>query len=190
MTASNLNTTNQLPALNIRPLTAQDAAPYFSFLLAGLEESPLAFGRSAEEYRRERLEAVAAGLNEIVGERVTLGAFLEGELVGAMTLTRDPALKQRHKASIYAVYVAPAARGQRVGERLLTTLMDWARAVPGLLQVQLSVSVTQTAARRLYASHRFTVYGLERRALRVNGQDADEEHMVCFLDGEKQAATK
>ena len=128
---------------------------------------------------------MAAGLGEVAGERVTLGALLEGELVGAVTLARNPALKQRHKASIYAVYVAPAARGQQVGERLLAALMSWARAVPGLLQVHLGVSVTQTAARRLYAAQGFTVYGLERRALRVNGQDVDEEHMVCFLDGEK-----
>ena len=168
--------------LNIRPLSAGDAAAYFVFRLSGLEESPLAFGRSAEEYRRESLEAVAARLGEVSGERVTLGAFLEGELVGAMTLMRNPSLKQRHKANIYAVHVAPAARGQRVGERLLAALMAWARAVPGLLQLQLGVSVTQTAARRLYAAQGFTVYGLERRALRLNGQDVDEEHMVCFLD--------
>ena len=44
------------------------------------------------------------------------------------------------------------------------------------------VSVTQMAARRLYAAQGFTVYGLERRVLRVTGQDVDEEHMVCFLD--------
>lgn len=173
------------PELNIRPLSAEDAERYFSFRLSGLEESPLAFGRSAEEYRRESLEAVVARLGEVSGERVTLGAFLEGELVGVMTLAREAGLKKRHKAVLVAVYVAPAARGQRVGERLLAALMSWARAVPGLLQVQLSVSVTQTAARRLYAAQGFTVYGLERRALRVNGQDVDDEHMVCFLDGEK-----
>ena len=133
---------------------------------------------------------MAARLNEIAGERVTLGAFVAGELVGAMTLARNPALKQRHKASIYAVYVLPAARGQQVGERLLAALMSWARAVPGLLQVQLSVSVTQTVARRLYVAQGFTVYGLERRALRVNGQHVDEEHMVCFLDGEQLTAIR
>ena len=177
-----MNTTNQLPALDIRPLNAEDAERYFLLRLSGLEESPLAFGRGADEYRRESLEAVAAGLNEVAGERVTLGAFLEGELVGAMMLTHNLSLKQRHKASIYAVYIAPAARGQRVGERLLAALLAWARAVPGLLQLQLGVSVTQTAARGLYAAQGFTVYGLERRALRVNGQDVDEEHMVCFLD--------
>ena len=169
--------------IEIRALNASDAAEYFALRLGGLEESPLAFGRSAEEYRLEPLEKVAAGLGEVAGERVTLGAFLSGELVGAMTLVRDSGLKTRHKAVLVAVYVAPAARGQRVGELLLAALLDWARAVPGLLQVRLSVSVTQSAARRLYTAQGFRVYGLEPRALRVNGQDVDDELMVLVLDG-------
>ncbi len=168
--------------LEVRPLTAADASAYFALRLSGLEESPLAFGRSAEEYRQEPLEKVALNLPERPGERVTLGAVQRGELVGAMTLVRNDALKQRHKASIYAVYVSPAARGQRVGERLLTALLSWAHAVPGLRQVHLSVSVPQTAARRLYAAQGFTVYGLEPRALQVSGQDVDEELMVKLLD--------
>lgn len=168
--------------LALRPLVPADAPAYFSLRLSGLEESPLAFGRSAAEYRQEPLERVALNLAEQPGERVTLGAFLGGELVGVVTLVRNAALKQRHKADIYAVYVAPAARGQRVGDRLLTALLAWAAGVPGLLQLHLSVSVPQTAARRLYAAHGFTVYGTEPRALRVNGQDVDEELMVKRLD--------
>ncbi|WP_424951846.1 N-acetyltransferase family protein [Deinococcus sp.] len=172
-----------LPELLIRSLTATDAPVYFAFRLAGLAESPLAFGRSAEEYRHEPLETVAAGLAEHLGERVTLGAFLSGELVGAMTAVRELTLKRRHKGNIYAVYVSPAARGQRVGETLLSALLAWAGAVPGLEQLHLAVSVTQEPARRLYLRHGFQVYGLEPKALRVNGRDIDDELMVRFLDG-------
>jgi ribosomal protein S18 acetylase RimI-like enzyme len=167
--------------LIVRPLSAADAPTYFAFRLAGLAESPLAFGRSAEEYRHEPLETVAAGLDEIAGERVTLGAFLGDELVGAMTVVRESTLKRRHKGNIYAVYVAPAARGQRVGETLLSALLHWAEAVPGLEQLHLAVSVTQEAARRLYLRQGFQVYGLEPKALRVNGVDVDDEWMVRFL---------
>jgi len=169
-----------------RPLTVADAPAYFALRLSGLEESPLAFGRSAAEYRQELLEKVAASLGELDGERVTIGAVQGDALLGAMTLVRNAALKQRHKADIYAVYVAPSARGQRVGDRLLTALLAWAARVPGLMQVHLSVSVTQTAARRLYAAHGFCVYGLEPRALRVDGQDVDEELMVRFLNKQVQ----
>jgi ribosomal protein S18 acetylase RimI-like enzyme len=162
-------------------LTAADAPAYFAFRLAGLAEAPLAFGRSAEEYRHEPLETVASGLGEIAGERVTLGAFQGHELVGAMTAVRESTLKRRHKGNVYAVYVSPAARGQRVGETLLSALLHWAEAVPGLEQLHLAVSVTQEAARRLYLRHGFQVYGLEPKALRVNGVDVDDEWMVRFL---------
>lgn len=171
-----------LPSPILRPLVAADARIYFALRLGGLEESPLAFGRSAEEYRREPLETVAAGLDERPGERVTFGAFLSGELVGVMTLLRDAGLKKRHKAVLIAVYVAPAARGLGIGGQLLAALLDWAGAAPGLLQVRLSVSVTQTAARRLYAAQGFRIYGLESRALKVNGQDVDDELMMRVLD--------
>jgi RimJ/RimL family protein N-acetyltransferase len=170
------------PGFKLRPLTSADAAQYFELRLSGLEESPLAFGRSAEEYRSEKLETIAERLEELPGERVTLGAFLHSELVGIMTLVRNLALKQRHKADLYAVYVSPQARGQKVGETLLTALLQWARAVPGLRQVHLAVSVPQTAARRLYVRQGFTVYGVEKRALQVAGQDVDEELMALFLD--------
>ena len=170
-----------LPGLLIRPLMAGDAPVYFAFRLAGLAESPLAFGRSAEEYQHEPLGTVAAGLAEIADERVTLGAFLEGELVGAMTAVRESTLKRRHKGSIYAVYVSPAARGQRVGETLLSALLAWAGDASGLEQLHLAVSVTQEPARRLYLRQGFQVYGLEPKALRVNGADVDDEWMVRFL---------
>ncbi|ULH15648.1 GNAT family N-acetyltransferase [Deinococcus sp. KNUC1210] len=166
----------------LRPLTATDAPDYFPFRLRGLEESPLAFGRSADEYRQETPESVAASLEPLEHERVTFGAFVEGKLVGSMTLVRQSAHKQRHKAMLYAVYVAPEARGQHVGSQLLDALLKWAGTVPGLRQIQLAVSVPQDAAYRLYLRGGFTVYGREPRALHVGGQDVDEYLMVRVLD--------
>ena len=176
--------------VTLRPLTAADAAAYFPFRLRALEDSPLAFGRSAEEYRLETLEGVAAGLEPLEDERVTLGAFAAETLVGSMTVMRQAALKQRHKAMLFAVYVSPAVRGQRVGSRLLGAVLEWAGGVQGLRQIQLAVSVTQEAAYRLYLQRGFTVYGLEPRAMRVDGQDLDEYLMVRFLDGESGVGSR
>ena len=174
--------------ITLRPLTTSDAAAYFAFRLGALEESPLAFGRSAEEYRLEPLEGVAAGLEAVPGERVSVGAFAGERLVGILTVVRQSALKMRHKATLYAVYVSPEARGQRVGGRLLEAGLIWAGAVDGLHQLHLTVSVTQEAAARLYQRHGFTVYGLEPRALIVQGQAVDEQLMVRMLgstDGQR-----
>ena len=55
--------------------------------------------------------------------------------------------------------------------------MEHARILPGLDKIQLTVSVTQSAARKLYASLGFHAYGVEPRALQVNEQFFDEELM-------------
>ena len=46
---------------------------------------------------------------------------------------------------------------------------------------QLDVGSHNTAARKLYASLGFVKTGVWPRALRVNGVDYDEDHMVCML---------
>jgi len=129
---------------------------------------------------------VAAGLEERPGERVTLGVWRGAELLGMITLVRQPSERPRlhHKADVHGVYVAPAARGLGVGSGLLLALIAWARGVPGLLQLHLGVSVTQDAARRLYHRHGFRVWGLEPRALRIEGRYIDEEHLCLMLDAD------
>jgi RimJ/RimL family protein N-acetyltransferase len=64
---------------------------------------------------------------------------------------------------------------------LLTAVLDAASAMPGLTQVRLSVSVTQQEARALYAAAGFQTWGIEPRALYVDGQFVDEEHMYLPL---------
>lgn len=174
------------PSVRVRPVTPADAQTYFALRLSGLEESPTAFGRGAEEYRHEPLEDVAAGLEELPGERVTLGAWRGAELLGMITLVRQPADRPRlrHKGNVYGVYVSPGARGLGVGSGLMLALIAWARGCPGLLQLHLGVSVTQDGARRLYTRHGFRVWGLEPRALRIDGQDIDEEHLCLTLDAD------
>lgn len=166
--------------MDVRVLTDGDAADYFDLRLDGLRREPTAFGTSASEYALRPLSAVRARLLPDP-DSVTVGAFVEGDLVGVATLVRSEALKTRHKASVVAVYVAPHVRGRGVGRAVLSRVLDHARKAEGLDQLTLAVSATQTAARALYVSLGFVPFGLEPRALRVEGQDVDEEHMVLFL---------
>ena len=76
-----------------------------------------------------------------------------------------------------------SARGRSVGRALITDLI--ARAPQGLEQLLLSVSSAQDAARQLYRSLGFEDYGLERRALKVEGRYVDEAHMVLWLKAGK-----
>ena len=55
-------------------------------------------------------------------------------------------------------------------------------SMPGLRQISLGVISGNDSARRLYISLGFRSYGLERRAIMVNGEYHDDELMQLFLD--------
>ena len=69
------------------------------------------------------------------------------------------------------------------GEALLEAAIAQSRAWPGVLQVQLAVSVTAPAAQRLYERLGFRVWGCEPRSVGWQGRYPDERHMVLHLDG-------
>jgi ribosomal protein S18 acetylase RimI-like enzyme len=69
-------------------------------------------------------------------------------------------------------------RGQGVGKALMSELLRRVRAQAGLEQVNLSVSADQLAAKQLYLSLGFEVYGHERQALKVGGDYVDKDLMV------------
>ena len=165
--------------MTIRLLTADDAVEYRPVRLRALVEHPHAFGSDAQEWRNTPIEEVAARLHR--PDSFVLGAFIDGALVGTAGAYRVDRVKLRHKASIVGVYVAPEARGQGIGRALVSAAMERARAWEGVTQLHLSVAVPNDAARQLYLSLGFRVYGLEPRAIKLPDRYVDEEHMVLIL---------
>ena len=80
------------------------------------------------------------------------------------------------------MYVAPEHGRRGVGRALLRHVIDAARREPGLEQLVLTVTHTNAAARTLYESEGFRSFGIEPRAIRVDGRYFDKNHMVRFLD--------
>jgi len=112
----------------------------------------------------------------------TLGAFLDGKLVGSAGFSRSTRLKETHKGLIWAVYVKAEARGHGIGRALLNEVLRRARTRPGLLQIALAVATHRAPARDLYLSLGFRVFGHEERALKVGNTFIDEDHMMLRLD--------
>jgi RimJ/RimL family protein N-acetyltransferase len=91
------------------------------------------------------------------------------------------AKKFRHKGFACGVYVSERWRRHGVGRKLMTALLDRARAQTGLERITLHVATVQVAARQLYASLGFEPFGCERESLKVAGVYIDEEFLVLRL---------
>jgi ribosomal protein S18 acetylase RimI-like enzyme len=167
--------------VEVRPLTDRDAAAYWNLRLEALEQEPASFAESAEEHRATPIELAAARLRQGDDASFVLGAFLSGELVGMAGFFRQKHLKARHKGRIWGVYVRVNYRRQGIGRALFWALLKKVKTLPGLEQVDLTVSGSQVAAKTLYRSLGFETFGVERAALKIGDQYFDEEYMVLRL---------
>lgn len=156
----------------IRPLSAADAPAYRSMRLAALAETPEAFGASHDEEAAQPLEWFAAGLKSSGSQR-RFGAFAGDGLVGAAGFrVYDITAKSRHKGALVGVHVVPDWRGRGLGRRLVEAVIAHAREHVVVLQA--GVGTGNLPARRLYARLGFRDYGIEPKALLVDGVYIDE----------------
>jgi ribosomal protein S18 acetylase RimI-like enzyme len=172
--------------MSLRILTEHDVVEFVRLRLEALTCEPYAFSSSIEQERAQSLESVAARLRPVPDGNFLVGAFEGATMVSQAGFVRHAGPKVRHKGYIWGVYVTAAARGKGLAKAMLIYLLERVRGYPGLEQVSLSVSVSQEAARRLYDTLGFEVYGYEQRALKVDGTYVDDEHRVLWLDNPPQ----
>jgi ribosomal protein S18 acetylase RimI-like enzyme len=166
--------------IEIRRLRPADAVAYRELPLRGLREHPDAFTSSYEEEVDKPLDAILARLGDGAREAV-YGAFDAGALVGVVGIGREPRAKNRHKATVFGMYVAPERAGRGIGRRLLQRVVDEAMRMDGLDQLILTVTQSNAAARALYEKSGFRSFGVEPRAICVGDTHFDKNHMILFL---------
>lgn len=166
--------------LLIRQLHQGDAASFRNLRLEALRLHPEAFGSSVEEEATQTEADFAARIPREPPDAI-FGAFRHDgpaapALMGMAGLYVARKLKARHKGVLWGMYVRPAGRGQGIGAALLARAMDHARQVARVEIVQLAVVTGNRAACALYDAAGFTIYGIERRALRLSEERyLDEE---------------
>jgi len=134
--------------------TSQDWERLRDVRVRALADAPFAFGSRLEEeqdrpeaFWRSRLESDAAA---------TFLAIQGQETVGLVRTFVEP--EDVTSAQLVSMWVAPHARGRRVGRQLVAAVVQWARDHDAT-NVRLWVTDTNVAARRLYESCGFVLSG-------------------------------
>lgn len=170
--------------LAVRVLDSHDAGAFQQLRLEGLRRDPIAFAAHYEEEASTDISAIATRIAP-AADRVVVGAFEGGVLVGIAGLEREARRNTRHKALLWGMYVAPGFRGMGLGRHLLNYALDKAAEMHGLRQVNLWVNATAASAVRLYRAAGFDEVGTERAFLMVDGLSQDLTLMVHVLQGRR-----
>jgi ribosomal protein S18 acetylase RimI-like enzyme len=168
--------------MKIRRFEIKDASALWRLRRTALETDPWSFAGSVEELQRLSVEEYGRRIGSGGDGSFVMGAFEGPRVLGMCGFYREAQLKRRHKGHLWGVFVVPAERGKRLGRALAEGAIETARTLPDLKSIQLTVSITQTAARHLYRRLGFRVFGVEPRALGIGGEFVDEEHMILELD--------
>ncbi len=161
--------------IKIRRLTSADAVAYRDIRLAGLKDSPEAFGST---FARENAQPLMWFCNRLRKSQV-FGAFRSTAILGIAGFAIREGEKERHKGLLWGMYVRPDTRNTGMGRQLLEAVIDYARDHVEL--IQLSVVSGNERARRLYASLGFVEYGVEKNSLKQDGHYHDEILMALDL---------
>lgn len=165
-------------AVAIRRLTPADAPAYRALRLRSLREHPEAFTSSFEEDTLAPLEVAQKRLSS--PERKFWGAFDGDTLFGTIGLDAETRAKNRHKATVVGMYVAAEHAGRGAGRALLEALVHEARA-SGLELLVLTVTEGNRGAAQLYERAGFRSFGIEPRAIKVDGRAHAKNHMYLDL---------
>ncbi len=155
-----------------------DLETYRDIRLEGLRLSPEAFGSSYEDEVARPAADFLGRLSQRPG--AMFGAFLDGDrgdeiLAGTIGCYAEASIKTAHKLFLVGMYVHPAYRRNGLGAKLVERVLIHARSIGGIAVVQLGVACDNQPAPALYERMGFKVYGIERKALKVNGRFLDEE---------------
>lgn len=165
----------------IRRLSPDDLTAYRNLRLECIEANPSAVSFSYDEESELPPDQMRQRLVH-TPHQAMFGAFDGANLMAMAGFRREPRTKIHHRGDIFGVYVAPAARGTGLSQKLLEALLDHVRTIPEMVVVNLSVRTTNDPARALYRRLGFDVTGIDKRAIFADGAYHDEERMTLDLD--------
>ncbi|RAX40277.1 GNAT family N-acetyltransferase [Rhizobium tropici] len=161
----------------IRRLSIDDVEIFRRIRLEALSCDPSSFASVHDDWVDLSDEEWRNRLNEPV-----FVAFINGEPVGMMGLSRYRPRKMAHRATLVSVYVRKSARGTGIAADLLATVSDYARSL-GITQLELAVNAKNAVAVQFYRRHGFVEVGRIPGGVLDGGREVDDIIMVWRLDG-------
>ena len=146
-----------VPRVDIRPAELDDVPAVRALRLRALESDPDAFGETYER-ASARPDADYAEWIGAPENAMFLGVDADGAPVGMAVGAPAPVDDLPRPAALYAMWVAPEARGQGVGGALIDAVVGWARD-QGYDRIGLGVTTTNEPAMRLYERKGFIDIG-------------------------------
>jgi ribosomal protein S18 acetylase RimI-like enzyme len=163
--------------MRLATLTAADVHAYRSLMLEAYAQAADAFTSTPQERAAQPQSWWIDRIANPGGLTAAVGAFDGDALVGAVALEFSAKPKTRHKALLIGMYVAPAARGQGIGRRLMDAALDIARRRGDIAVVTLTVTEGNEAALHLYRAAGFAPFGVEPMAILTPGGYKAKVHM-------------
>lgn len=170
--------------MDIRPLEIDDFPAFLDIQREALLQAPEVFGSDYDWFEGLSILSKEQRYERYLNYpyQFMLGAIDDGGGIIAMIgYSGNDTSKLRHKGRIWGLYVREEARGKGLATDLVKSVLEVAREVLGVEQVQLAVSTQNTATYGLYLRLGFTVYGTEVGAMKIGNSYVDEFLMSKHL---------
>ena len=162
----------------IRKLVPEDVEALLQLRLEALTCEPFSYGSSPDEGAMQARDFIRAMLSD--PRQAVFGAF-DPDLVGSVGVRGLPQKKARHKAEIWGMYLNKDRRKRGLACELMEAAIGFARTLPEVRYVHLTVTERAVAAGKLYEKLGFVAWATEPAALNVDGIDVTERHMILKL---------
>ena len=163
----------------VRRLEAAHVGAYRAVRLAGLADSPHAFGSSYEEESIQPDDFFLARIAE-PSPAAVFGAFAGDTMVGTARFTVETGQRRQHVGWMTGISVLPPYRRNGIATALVRRVVEHARGACRVLRT--AVAVANPGAHAIYVRAGFVPYGTEPRALFAGGDYFDEVLLTLDVD--------
>ena len=161
--------------MEIRELNNDDTASFYECLKGlDLETKFMMFEPDERKWNENLIEALSGN-----GENLLLGVFTDKKIIGFLSAKRGAYRRIRHIAYI-VIGIRKDYHHRGIGTKLFKALDIWSDK-NNITRLELTVEVPNTNAIGLYKKSGFSIEGIKKNAMLVDGRYVDEYMMAKII---------